>query len=88
MNLSLAGTIPPAITEVTMSRKKVQSTSTKKAATAAERPQRIARGEVVTFRISAEEKALIEKAADRIPLARYSRDAVLAKATAEGKTTK
>lgn len=38
---------------------------------------------VITFRISAEEAALIKKAADRIPLARYSRDAILSRAQAD-----
>jgi len=69
-----------------MARKKVQSTSTtKKAAPAAEKAERVQRDQVITFRISAEESALIAKAADRVPLARYSRDAVLAKATADTK---
>jgi len=69
-----------------MARKKVQSSSTtKKAAPAAEKPERAQRDQVITFRISAEESALIAKAADRVPLARYSRDAVLAKATADTK---
>ena len=44
---------------------------------------RVSRDKVVTFRISAEEADLIAKAADRVPLARYSRDAVLVRATAD-----
>jgi hypothetical protein len=88
MNARPAGPIPPAIQEVHMSRKKVQSTSTKKAAPAAEKPERVQRDRVITFRISEEEASLIAKAADRVPLARYSRDAVLAKAAAETKATK
>ena len=58
---------------------------TKQAVPAAEKPERVQRDQVITFRLSKDEAALIAKAADRIPLARYSRDAVLAKATAETK---
>jgi hypothetical protein len=72
--------------EVRMARKKVQSTSTtKKAAPAAEKPERVQRDQVITFRLSKEEAAMIAKAADRVPLARYSRDAVLSKAAADTK---
>jgi len=68
-----------------MARKSVKSSPTKKAAPAAEKAERIQRDQVITFRLSGTEAALIAKAADRVPLARYSRDAVLAKATADTK---
>ena len=45
--------------------------------------ERVSRDRVITFRISAQEASLIAKAADRAPLARYSRDAVLARAQAD-----
>ena len=44
-----------------------------------------ARDHVITFRISSYEAGLIQRAADRVPLARYSRDAVLARAAADAK---
>ncbi len=43
------------------------------------------RKQVITFRLSSDEAALIAKAADREPLARYSRRAVLAAAKAASK---
>ncbi len=46
---------------------------------------RVQRDQVITFRLSAEEADLIAKAADRAPLARYSRDAVLARAQQDAK---
>ncbi len=67
-----------------MARKSPKKATTKKAApakTAQEQP----RDRVITFRISAQEATLIAKAADRVPLARYSRDAVLARAAADAK---
>ena len=60
-------------------RKKVQKT--RRAGVG--RSKQVARDRVVTFRLSGEEADLIAKAADRIPLARYSRDAVLARAQAD-----
>ncbi len=56
-------------------RKKVQ-----KKAKPAPKAAKPARDRVITFRLSADEAALIAKAADRAPLARFSRDAVLARA--------
>ena len=50
---------------------------------AAETP--VPRDRVITFRISEDEAALIAKSADRIPLARYSRDAVIARAETDAK---
>ena len=50
--------------------------------------ERVSRDKVITFRISAEEATFIQKAADRVPLARYSRDAVLAAAEGATKTHK
>ena len=47
-----------------------------------------ARDKVITFRISAQEAAVIQRAADREPVARYSRRAVLACAEAEAKGKK
>ena len=66
-----------------MARKSVRK-STKAAKTAASH-QPARRGRVITFRISDAEAALIRKAADRVPLARYSRDAVLARAKSDAK---
>ena len=71
-----------------MARKSVKSSPTKKAVPQAEKPERVQRDRVITFRISAEEASLIAKSADRVPLARYSRDAVLARAEAEVKSKK
>jgi len=71
-----------------MARKSVKSSPTKKAAPAAEAPERVQRDRVITFRLSSQEAELIGKAADRVPLARYSRDAVLARAEAEVKAKK
>ena len=68
-----------------MARKKVQTSTSKRAAAAAEKDARVPRDKVITFRISADEATLIVKAADRIPLARYSRDAVIARAEADAK---
>ena len=51
----------------------------------ADKVDRVSRDRVITFRLSEEEAALIAKAADRVPLARYSRDAILAKAAADAK---
>ena len=67
------------------SRKKATKKAAGKAAQAPKKPRRVSRDRVMTFRISEEEAALIAKAADRIPLARFSRDAVLAKAAADAK---
>ena len=72
-----AGMNPPTIAEVQMARKSVRK---KKAAPATKKTARVARRQVVTFRLSDQEAALIAKAADREPLARYSRRAVLAAA--------
>ena len=83
MNVLRAGTIPPAIKEVTMTRKSVS----KKARTEA-KPVATSREQVITFRLSSDEVALIAKAADREPLARYSRRAVLAAAKAASKRKK
>jgi len=69
--------------EVKMAAKTTKKTSTKKAAPA--EAERVPREKVITFRISGDEAALIAKAADRVPLARYSRDAVLAKAAGDVK---
>ena len=68
-----------------MARKSVKPSPTKKPAPAAEKAERVPRDSVITFRISADEASLIAKAADRVPLARYSRDAVLAKAATDTK---
>jgi hypothetical protein len=83
-----AGVLPATVQEVNMARKSVKSSTSKKAAPAADAPERVARDRVITFRISAAEASLIAKAADRVPLARYSRDAVLARAGAEAKAQK
>ena len=84
MNVLRAGTIPPAIKEVNMARKSVRK-SAKKATSPQKSGQQQPRARVITFRISDAEVTLIQKAADRVPLARYSRDAVLARATADAK---
>ena len=62
-------------------RKKVQ----KKQAQSARETAKPVRDRVITFRLSEEEAALIQKTADRVPLARYSRDAVLTRAAADAK---
>ena len=67
-----------------MARKSTKK-ATKKKAIPAKAAQDQPRDRVITFRISAEEVGLIQKAADRVPLARYSRDAVLARAAADAK---
>ena len=64
-----------------MARKSVRmSTKATKAKRTAEREPR---AKVITFRISDAESTLIQKAADRVPLARYSRDAALARAKSD-----
>ena len=68
-----------------MARKSTKKTTKKKAAPAKAQAKQVARDRVITFRISAEEASRIAKAADRVPLARFSRDAVLAKAAADTK---
>ena len=67
-----------------MARKSVRK-SAKKVTSPQKSGERQPRARVITFRISDAEVALIQKAADRVPLARYSRDAVLARAKAETK---
>ncbi len=62
-----------------------KSVSKKKVTPAEKTDARVSRKQVITFRISDEEAAVIGKAADRVPLARYSRDAVLARAKADAK---
>ena len=57
----------------------------KKTALTHKSAERVSRDRVITFRISTKEAALIQRAADRCPLARYSRDAVLAKAAVDVK---
>ena len=57
-----------------MARKSVKKQARKAAPAKAERSSR---GRVVTYRISEAELQLIQKAADREPLARFSRRAVL-----------
>ena len=57
----------------------------KKKATVAAKVGAASRKQVITFRLSSEEVALIATAADREPLARYSRRAVLAAAEAAAK---
>ncbi len=84
MNVLRAGTIPPAIKEVTMTRKSVS----KKKKTTAAKAGAASRKRVITFRLSADEATLIAKAADREPVARYSRRAVLAAAEAAPKRKK
>ena len=64
-----------------------RKTVTKKAAVAAKVGPG-SRKQVITFRLSSEEAALIAKAADREPLARYSRRAVLAVAETASKRKK
>ncbi len=59
--------------------------ATKKKAALAKATQEQPRDRVITFRISSDEATLIQKAADRVPLARYSRDAVLARASMDAK---
>ena len=67
-----------------MARKSVTSSRSKtKATPARKRADRVSRDRVITFRISEEEATLIAKASDRIPLARYSRDTVLARAATD-----
>ena len=68
-----------------MARKSVRK---KKAASAGPNVERVRRDQVITFRISDDEAALIAKAADRAPLARFSRDAVLARAQQAVKAAK
>ncbi len=68
-----------------MARKSVRK---KKGLPAATKAERVSRKQVITFRILAEEAALIAKAADREPLARYSRRAVLAAAEAASRRKK
>ena len=60
----------------------------KKKATVAAKADAASRKQVITFRLSSDEAALIAKAADREPLARYSRRAVLAAAEATSKRKK
>ena len=67
-----------------MARKSTKK-ATKRKAAPAKAAAELPRDRVITFRISATEATVIAKAADRIPLARYSRDAVLARATADAK---
>ncbi len=66
-----------------MARKSVRKGT--KAAKAAASAQSEPRARVITFRISEAEATLIQQAADRVPLARYSRDAVLARAKSDAK---
>ena len=66
-----------------MARKSVANR--RKAAPAKAKAEGVRRDQVITFRISADETALIKRAADRCPLARYSRDAVLTKAAMDAK---
>ena len=66
-----------------MARKSVRKSTKAAKATASGKP--MPRGRVITFRISDAEATLIQEAADRVPLARYSRDAVLARAKADAK---
>ncbi len=63
-------------------KKKAQARKTAKSAPKAARP---ARDRVITFRLSADEAGLIARAADREPLASYSRRAVLTCAEAHAK---
>ena len=65
-----------------MARKTVRK---KKAASAGHNVERVRRDQVITFRLSADEAAMIAKAADWVPLARYSREAVLARAQHDAK---
>ena len=64
-----------------MARKSVRKSTKATKATASAQSEPRAR--VITFRISDAEVTLIQQAADRVPLARYSRDAVLARAKAD-----
>ena len=64
-----------------------KSVSKKKKTTAA-KAGAASRKRVITFRLSADEATLIAKAADREPMARYSRRAVLAAAEAAPKRKK
>ncbi len=68
-----------------MARKSTTNAPTRRATTNRMKEKAVARDRVITFRISAEEAGLIRKAADRVPLARYSRDAVLARASMDAK---
>jgi len=77
--------------EVKMSRtarKKVQRKKAQPARKTAKSAPKAARDRVITFRLSADEASLIARAADREPLARYSRRAVLAAAEAASKPRK
>ena len=65
--------------------RKTPKSAPKKVAPIKARADQASRDRVITFRLSGDEAALIAKAADRIPLARYSRDAVLAKAAVDAK---
>ena len=66
-----------------MARKSVRKSTKAAKATASAQPE--PRAQVITFRISDAEAALIQSAADRVPLARYSRDAVLARVKSDAK---
>ena len=66
-----------------MARKSVRKSTKAAKAPASAQPQ--PRTRVITFRISDGEVGLIQRAADRVPLARYSRDAVLAQAKSDAK---
>ncbi len=66
-----------------MARKSVRKST--KAAKAKASAQSEPRTRVITFRINDAEAGLIQRAADRVPLARYSRDAVLARAKSDAK---
>ena len=68
-----------------MARKSVRK---KIAATGAKTAERLRRDQVITFRVSSDEAAMIARAADRVPLARYSRDAVLTRAREDAKARK
>ena len=84
MNVLVAVICPSSIKEVHMARKSVKK-QRKKGVSAQRGAEHVARNRVITFRISADEATLIQNAADRVPLARYSRDAVLAMAAADAK---
>jgi len=60
----------------------------KKTAAPQKSAEREPRANVITFRISDAEVTLIRKAADRVPLARFSRDAALERARADVKGRK
>ena len=66
-----------------MARKSVRKGTKAAKALASAQPE--LRTRVITFRISDTEAGLIQGAADRVPLARYSRDAVLARAKSDAK---